>query len=118
MTPPEPEPVVQNASLAAPPLVSPASGTRFNAFPRQTVLAWQAVPGAARYRIDIEFKTHRKWLSLAGWGSHPKEPPVVSGTQYSFDFVGAQPGRWRVVPIDAHGLTGQPSPWWDFTYLI
>jgi hypothetical protein len=42
----------------------------------------------------------------------------VSGTSYTFDYVGAQPGRWRVWAIDTS--TGAQSPksgWWEFEYL-
>jgi hypothetical protein len=35
---------------------------------------------------------------------------------YTFDFVGAQPGRWRVWALDKNGKPGQKSPWWTFHY--
>jgi hypothetical protein len=39
---------------------------------------------------------------------------VVSGTSLTYDFVGAQPGRWRVQAIDADGIA---SEWSDLAYF-
>ena len=35
---------------------------------------------------------------------------------YTFDFVGAQPGRWRVWAVDVNGQKGPKSDWWGFSY--
>jgi hypothetical protein len=40
----------------------------------------------------------------------------VEGTEFTFDFVGAQPGRWRVFPVNAAGQRGMPSEWRTFRY--
>jgi hypothetical protein len=40
----------------------------------------------------------------------------VKGTQYTFEFVGAQPGRWRVWAVDAGGKEGPKTGWWEFTF--
>ena len=103
--------------LAAPRLVSPASGTAFSHFPRRTTLAWQPVSGAASYTVEVDCyqccQTNR-WCSDVGrtW----KEAPGLITTSYSFDFVGAQPGRWRVWAVDAQGRAGAKSEWWEFRY--
>jgi hypothetical protein len=44
--------------------------------------------------------------------------PALSGTSWTFDFVGAQPGRWRVWAISSTGSPGPKSGWWTFTYTI
>jgi TonB family protein len=42
---------------------------------------------------------------------------VVNGTEYAFEFVGAQAGRWRVWPVNQPGQRGNPSEWRTFRYL-
>jgi hypothetical protein len=32
-------------------------------------------------------------------------------------FVGAQPGRWRVWPVNSSGQRGNPSEWRTFRFL-
>lgn len=41
----------------------------------------------------------------------------IDATAYEFNFVGAQPGRWRVWAIDAAGREGFKSRWRSFVYL-
>jgi hypothetical protein len=40
----------------------------------------------------------------------------TSSTEYFFNWVGAQPGRWRVWAIDASGREGPRTGWWVFVY--
>jgi len=42
---------------------------------------------------------------------------VTRATEYTFEFVGAQPGRWRVWPVNKQGKRGNPSEWRTFRYL-
>jgi len=103
--------------LTAPVQVSPANGTVFNNFPRHTKLDWKPVQGAARYGLEIDcFGCCQagKWCTDVG-GKYINVPSV-NATEYTFDFVGAQPGRWRVWAIDAQGHAGPKSPWWEFKY--
>jgi hypothetical protein len=103
--------------LPAPSLVSPDNGTAFNHFPRRTTLAWRLVPGAKSYTVEVDCYQccqTNKWCTDVGrkW----KEAPGLTTTSYSFDFVGAQPGRWRVWAVDAQGRPGPKSAWWEFRY--
>jgi TonB family protein len=41
----------------------------------------------------------------------------VTTTETTFDFVGAQPGRWRVWPVSGSGRRGNPSAWRTFRYV-
>jgi len=91
-----------------PTLLSPADGTRFNQFPRTVTLAWERVPGARGYRVEIQYKSN-DWSPLGPVRSVPS-------TTYTFDFVGAQPGRWRVWAVDAEGKEGPKSGWWEFSF--
>jgi hypothetical protein len=49
-------------------------------------------------------------------GPHTPPPKETTSTEYQFDFVGAQPGRWRVSAVDDSGREGPKSDWWTFRY--
>jgi serine/threonine protein kinase/beta-lactam-binding protein with PASTA domain len=98
-------------TLAAPGLISPANGSVFDFFPRTTTLSWSSVPNASSYSVEIQF------FSGGGWTTHGTSTSGLGGTSYTFDFVGAQPGRWRVWAVDANGEPGDRSGWWEFEYL-
>jgi hypothetical protein len=103
--------------LATPVQLSPANGTVFNQFPRTTTLQWSAVPGAATYTIEIDCYlccASNKWCTDVGRTF--AVVPNIKGTNYVFNFVGAQPGRWRVWAVDASGHEGPSSAWWEFRY--
>jgi hypothetical protein len=80
----------------------------FNTFPRTTTLAWNAVDGAVAYQVIVE---HGNGVQ-ADCGGLPAACTtwtggVIATTQsltHTFDFVGKQPGRWR---INALGLEGE-----------
>ena len=97
--------------LAAPKQLSPADGQVFSHYPRTTTLEWSAVPDATSYMVEIEF------CSPAGcddW-SVEYDPVTVTTTSYTFNFVGAQPGRWRVWAV-SNGQESPKSDWWGFRY--
>jgi hypothetical protein len=99
--------------MVAPRLLSPAPAAVFEHFPRETTLVWTAVPGAAAYFVETDY------FSDGVWESQRRGSPVafrVTDSVYSFRFVGAQPGRWRVWAIDSAGLPGPKSEWREFRY--
>ena len=102
--------------LSAPILQSPADGSEFDIYPRVTTLKWQAVDGAAGYLLEIMACSSS---NPANCFSHPmieQTSRETAETQYTFNFIGAQPGKWRVMAIDSSGKTGEPSGWWTFSY--
>ncbi len=101
----------QNVPLAAPVQVAPADGSVFDFFPRTTTLQWNAVDRAESYSVEIQF------FSSGTWTTHGTSTGGIAGTSYTFDFVGAQPGRWRVWAVDESGEAGSRSGWWGFEYL-
>lgn len=110
--------------LPAPAQVSPADGASFAHFPRRTRLEWSPVAGAASYAVEVDFCDGRpeRQNGCAGpapfTGSKIAPPSVgLTTTAYEFDFLGAQPGRWRVWAVDASGREGFKSPWRRFVYL-
>lgn len=102
-----------DATLPTPTLVSPSDGSVFKHYPRSTTLMWDPVPGAARYYYEVEFYN----VLADRWDPQWGEQNTTVGTNHNFDFVGSQPGRWRVTAITANGTAGKSSEWWHFTYL-
>src|SRR5579883_586856 len=107
----------QDLALPTPVLTAPADGAKFSNYPRTMTLAWQSVPGANQYLVEVEYA----WKDASGtvtWGSDLKK--VVSDTQVTFDFVGSQPGRWRITAMDQSGAhkSSVPSNWRGFDYTV
>jgi hypothetical protein len=103
--------------LSAPKQLSPADGAVFSHYPRTTTLRWSAVPGAVKYTVQIDCYgccEANKWCTNVG--RNHKLVPNVEATSYTFDFVGAQPGAWRVWAVDATGREGPKSDWRTFKY--
>ncbi len=103
--------------LSAPRQISPADGAVFTHFPRTTTLKWRAVPGAASYTVEIDCYhccESNKWCTDVGrtW----KVATDLTTTSYTFKFVGAQPGRWRVWAVGADGRKSPKTGWWGFRY--
>jgi len=104
-------------ALSAPVQVSPPNGAMFSNFPRTTKLDWNQVPGAASYTVEIDCLSCcevGKWCTDVG--KTYKVVPNLHTTDYTFDFVGAQPGRWRVWAVGANNQQGPKSPWRNFRY--
>ncbi len=103
--------------LVAPAQLSPANGSVFSNYPRTTSPKWSAVTGATSYTVEIDCYhccQNNQWCTDVGqtWDIVPN----VATTSYTFDFVGAQPGRWRVWAVDSNGQAGPKSGWWYFSY--
>jgi hypothetical protein len=98
---------VADQNLGIPQLLGPADGTTFSVTPRKTKFDWSTVEGANAYEIQVEYKAGSEWKLLKGVNQ--------KGTSFTTDFVGAQPGRWRVCAI-AEGKKGPFSKWCMFSY--
>jgi hypothetical protein len=120
MTETEKQPLV---NLPAPVLLSPADRAEFRDYPRHTKLEWQPVEGAAYYFVEIDFcdgrdRELRECVDPKPFSTTRNLGPVkVQETNYEFDFVGRQPGRWRVWAVDSQGGEGFKSPWRIIFYL-
>jgi hypothetical protein len=101
-------------SLRAPVPIAPADKTVFSIYPRRTTLRWRPTPGAYAYIVQWEYSSRRRWSSEGR--DFPDYTNLITRTSYTFDFVGAQPGRWRIWPVNADGLRGTPSKWQTFRY--
>jgi hypothetical protein len=100
--------------------LSPANGSIFSNFPRTTLLQWSSV-NAFSYTVELDcFQccAINRWCTDVGakW----RLTSNIRQTSYQFDFVGAQPGRWRwrVFAVSASGQRSPVSGWWTFTYMV
>ncbi|MDQ1640057.1 MAG: eukaryotic-like serine/threonine-protein kinase [Pyrinomonadaceae bacterium] len=108
-------------NLPAPVQTAPDDGVELNYFPRKTKLEWQPVAGAILYRVEIDYcdgLVHGRKKCLDPQPHHrERNDRDIRETSFDFNFVGAQPGRWRVWAIDEKGQEGFKSPWRIFFYL-
>jgi hypothetical protein len=122
--PPNPTPPAlpspPTSQLSIPEQLSPEEGTVFDVFPRTTTLKWQAVVGAAAYRVQIDYfgpLQQDDVTSGYGWASETGGQVIihnVASTEYTFDFAGALRGRWRVWAVDSEGKDGLKTEWRTF----
>jgi hypothetical protein len=106
--------------LTEPPTqLSPLDGTIFNNFPRTTTLSWASLPGAVSYIVEIDcFHCCEKDKWCADVGSPPLSVRGITTTSYTFNYFGAQPGRWRVRAVGAGGQQSPKTDWWVFIYTV
>jgi len=118
--PPEgqtPEGGLPEVALPAPRLISPVDGVVFYHYPRTTTLAWEPVEGADIYGVEIDcFHCCQSGQWCTDVGDTYRVVDLLNTTSYTFDFVGAQPGRWRAWAISPSGEIGEKSAWWGFEY--
>lgn len=101
---------IDDTSWGVPVTVSPTNGAKLYHFPRTTTLVWRPVVGATYYVVERAFSSGGTWF--------PYPAVTVSGfaaSSYTFDFVGDQPGRWRVNACNLSACAGF-SAWKTFSY--
>ena len=101
-----------------------ANSFSFDLFPRITTLAWRPVEGAATYEVITEFGNgaDSPFCSVPAecgvWTRHSLGSTTTTGLQHTFEFVGAQPGRWQVTARNAAGAIISVSAFVYFDYDI
>lgn len=110
---------------STPKLISPENGSIFDHYPRSLTLDWESSsgPGIITYVLEHGFTwcfSHENLYDMGEWGAgctcfYPLR--YLSETSYSFDFVGAQPGRWRVKAESEYGES-EWSEWFYFRFWI
>lgn len=105
------------AQLNAPQIISPQNNSTFSHYPRKLKLRWKPVNNAAAYNVEIDCLhccASGKWCTDIG--KTFKQIKALQNTYYQFNFVGSQPGRWRVQAVDKKGIAGKQSQWFHFKF--
>ena len=100
--------------MPTPVQTGPANNEVFGHYPRTITLSWKEVPAALGYKVEIAFCQADK-VTCANYPPVTINDPLKS--DYTFDFVGAQPGKWRVTALASSGYRdGAPSAWRWFSF--
>ncbi len=112
--------------LNAPVQLAPGNNETLLGFPRTTTLQWEKVEGASRYEVEVDYCLNSPdpkqcvgptpLVFAFPFLREPPRPNTTKDTSLTVDFVGSQPGRWRVWAVDKDGRRGFKSPWRMFTY--
>ena len=102
-------PAKPSQAIATPEQTLPTDKSTFNYYPRTVTLRWSEVPGAASYSIERSFFGGGDWAAAY-------QASNLRSTSYTFDFIGAQKGRWRVWAVDDAGHESAKSGWREFTF--
>lgn len=98
-------------NLVAPTHVSPADDSILINYPRDTMLTWQVVTGAAQYFVEVECLD-----CVTGGVWSPQANTTTTTNSHRFTWSNDSDGRWRITAIAADGTRGPTSAWWHFTY--
>ena len=91
---------------SAPQQITPAQGTIFYHIPRRMLAAWQPVPRARGYVVEVKYNG-----SL--WNTFTT---TAEATFVTFDFPGPGQGEWRVMAQGRRDMNGPASPWSNFSF--
>ena len=114
------DPIANWTTPIMPRLLSPTNGKVFNHYPRRTTLKWSRVGDKIlffkeyRYELQVDYKYGKTWARNDGRVYIHKKN--LKKTSYTFNFVGAQPGRWRVRAVRLDGVKCPWTPWRTFRY--
>jgi len=100
--------------MPTPVLTNPANNEVFGHYLRTLTLSWKQVPAAAGYKLEIAFCNSDK-VTCSSYPVVTITDPLQS--DYTFSFVGAQPGKWRVTALASSGYrNGTASAWRWFSF--
>jgi hypothetical protein len=103
------------AQMATPTLTNPASNQIFGHYPRTITLSWKMAPAAVGYKLEIAFCQPDR-TTCANYTPVTISDPLKSA--YTFSFVGAQPGKWRVTTLGGslyRDSSASAWRWFSFT---
>jgi hypothetical protein len=102
--------------MATPIQTNPYPDEAFQHYPRQITLSWKMVPAAVGYKVEIAYCLADK---VTCWNYTPVTITGALKSYYTFSFVGAQPGKWRVTTLGAPTYRDStPSAWRWFSFGI
>jgi hypothetical protein len=98
--------------------LSPQDDSAFDYYPRELTLRWFPVddPSGVTYGVEVEVFYPASPGPGGEWGYRYGDTGLDS-TSFSLNFVGAQPGRWRVWAIDGAGNPSAKTEWWYFEFM-
>ena len=100
--------------MPTPVQTNPANNEIFGHYPRYITLSWKQVPAASGYTVEIAFCNADR-VTCSNYTPVTITDPLKS--DYTFSFVGAQPGKWRVTALASSGYrNGSPSGWRWFSF--
>jgi hypothetical protein len=100
--------------MATPIQTNPANNEIFGHYPRAPTLSWKVVPAAAGYNLEIAYCDSTR-TTCVSYPIGTITDPLQS--DYTFNFVGAQPGKWRVTTLAGTGYRNSTaSAWHWFTF--
>jgi hypothetical protein len=82
--------------MATPTLTNPANNQIFGHYPRTLTLSWKMAPAAAGYKLEYAFCQPDR-TTCTNYPLVTITDPLKS--DYTFEFIGAQPGKWRVTTL-------------------
>ncbi len=95
-----------------PAMVAPVDGTVLRVFPRVATFSWGTVsfPGGVTYGIEIQMN------NSVAWTTHITQTGI-SATSFTMpDFVGDNPGRWRIWATSPSAGDSPKSTWRTFSF--
>lgn len=103
---------VEGGTVPRPDQISPENNKEFNYYPREVTFVWSEVdaPGNVTYNIQIQYNDGEwhNWKAASG----------LSNPTYTMDdFIGANPGRWRVWATSSTLGDGERTSWREFKFL-
>lgn len=101
--------------METPILTNPAANAVFDQYPRTITLSWKMVPAASGYSLEIAYCQAGE-INCVSYPAVTIMDPLAS--DYTFSFVGAQPGKWRVTALGSSPYRNSAaSAWRWFTFL-
>jgi len=105
---------ITKPQMATPVLTNPANNQVFGHYPRTLTLSWKMAPAAAGYKLEIAFCDSTR-VNCSNYTPVTISDPLQS--KYTFNFVGAQPGKWRVTTLGGSlYLDSAASAWRWFSF--
>jgi hypothetical protein len=105
---------VTTPQMPTPIPTNPAADQILSNYPRWLTLSWKMIPEAVGYKLEISFCQPGQ-VNCVNYA-----PVIINDPQhayYTFQFGGAQPGRWRVSTLGSPTYTNSaPSKWRWFTF--
>jgi len=104
---------VGDGGVSTPEMVSPDNNKEFNYYPREVTFVWSSVSAADTVTYNIEVQ----WYGGDSWETYLRVESLSSPTYTMDNFVGANPGRWRVWATSSSAGDSSKTDWRYFRFL-